>query len=82
MAIHLIWGGTKSQPIAYTAYQKLAQSYADLAPTKDYNAYYDRPATISLLDGLQAIPYSMQDVAPVFTPKYLFKDRLPSRHWM
>jgi SAM-dependent methyltransferase len=40
----------KSQPIAYTAYQKLAQSYADLAPTKDYNAYYDRPATISLLD--------------------------------
>lgn len=40
----------KSNPIAYRAYQELAESYADLVPTKDYNAFYDRPATLSLLE--------------------------------
>lgn len=37
-------------PIAYHAYQELADSYSNLAPTKDYNAYYDRPAILSLLE--------------------------------
>ncbi|MEP7324251.1 MAG: class I SAM-dependent methyltransferase [Saprospiraceae bacterium] len=39
-----------STPIAYDAYQELADSYAALVPTKDYNAYYDRPAILSLLE--------------------------------
>lgn len=38
------------KPISYQAYQDLADSYAALVPTKDYNAYYDRPATLSLID--------------------------------
>lgn len=39
----------QQQPIAYDSYQNLAEAYARIAPTKDYNAYYDRPAMLSLL---------------------------------
>lgn len=41
------------KPIAYQAYQDLADRYAALIPSKDYNAYYDRPATLSLLDNVK-----------------------------
>jgi ubiquinone/menaquinone biosynthesis C-methylase UbiE len=37
------------EPAAREAYEKLADSYAALAPTKPHNAYYERPATLSLL---------------------------------
>jgi SAM-dependent methyltransferase len=36
-------------PIALDAYESLAGRYDALAPTKAHNAYYDRPATLSLL---------------------------------
>ncbi len=36
--------------IAYDSYQEIADFYAEKVPTKDYNAYYDRPAILSLLD--------------------------------
>lgn len=39
-----------STPIAYHTYQALADAYAEIAPHKEYNAYYDRPAMLSLLD--------------------------------
>lgn len=39
-----------STPIAYDTYQKLADAYSEIAPDKEYNAYYDRPAMLSLLD--------------------------------
>ncbi len=37
------------EPIAYRAYQKLADSYAARIDKKPHNAYYDRPAMLSLL---------------------------------
>jgi SAM-dependent methyltransferase len=37
------------QPIALDAYEALAESYAAVVETKPHNAYYERPATLSLL---------------------------------
>jgi 2-polyprenyl-3-methyl-5-hydroxy-6-metoxy-1,4-benzoquinol methylase len=36
-------------PVSRKAYDKLASSYSAHAPTKPHNAYYERPATLSLL---------------------------------
>ena len=36
-------------PVSREAYDKLASSYSVRAPTKPHNAYYERPATLSLL---------------------------------
>ena len=38
-----------TEPLARRAYEELAESYAALAPSKPHNAYYERPATLSLL---------------------------------
>ena len=37
------------KPIAQEAYNKLALRYAEMIDTKAHNAYYERPATLSLL---------------------------------
>lgn len=37
------------QPIALEAYEHLATAYASAIDTKPHNAYYERPATLSLL---------------------------------
>lgn len=37
------------QPLAYDAYEELAEAYNELIATKPHNAYYDRPAVLSLL---------------------------------
>ena len=39
----------KKQPVAQQAYNELAEHYAQLVDTKAHNAYYERPATLSLL---------------------------------
>jgi SAM-dependent methyltransferase len=39
----------KKHPIALAAYEALAESYAARIDTKAHNAYYERPATLSLL---------------------------------
>jgi SAM-dependent methyltransferase len=39
----------KSSPLAQTAYDALAEAYAARIDTKAHNAYYERPATLSLL---------------------------------
>lgn len=39
----------KKQPIAQHAYDELAEAYAAQVDTKPHNAYYERPATLSLL---------------------------------
>ncbi len=41
------------KPLAYDAYQELADLYADKVDTKPHNAYYERPAMLSLLPELQ-----------------------------
>lgn len=38
-----------SKPIALDAYEALAEAYASVVDTKPHNAYYERPATLSLL---------------------------------
>lgn len=37
------------KPIALEAYETLAEAYASVVDTKPHNAYYERPATLSLL---------------------------------
>ena len=37
------------KPIALDAYEALAEAYAAVVDTKPHNAYYERPATLSLL---------------------------------
>ena len=37
------------KPLAFDAYEALAQAYAAAVDTKPHNAYYERPATLSLL---------------------------------
>jgi 2-polyprenyl-3-methyl-5-hydroxy-6-metoxy-1,4-benzoquinol methylase len=37
------------KPISLDAYEALAEAYAAVIDTKPHNAYYERPATLSLL---------------------------------
>lgn len=37
------------KPLAFDAYEKLADAFAEHVDTKPHNAYYERPATLSLL---------------------------------
>ncbi len=39
----------KEKPLAFDAFEALAESYAAVVETKPHNAYYERPATLSLL---------------------------------
>jgi len=41
--------GEKKKPVAQQAYDELAEAYAAHVDTKPHNAYYERPATLSLL---------------------------------
>ena len=42
-------------PIAREAYTELAEAYAERIDTKPHNAYYERPATLSLLPDLKGL---------------------------
>lgn len=44
-----MYRGRDPEPLALEAYETLAESYAAAVDTKPHNAYYDRPATTSLL---------------------------------
>ena len=41
------------KPIALKGYEKLAERYAAMIDSKPHNAYYERPATLSLLGNLR-----------------------------
>lgn len=43
----------RPEPIAQQAYDLLAEAYAAQVATKPHNAYYERPATLSLLPDVQ-----------------------------
>jgi SAM-dependent methyltransferase len=45
----------KHRPIAQEAYDELAEAYAALVDTKPHNAYYERPATLSLLPDVKGM---------------------------
>ena len=40
---------SSDRPIAYKAYEKLADAYAALIDTKPHNAFYERPAMLNLI---------------------------------
>jgi SAM-dependent methyltransferase len=42
-------------PLAWEAYEALAEAYAARIETKPHNAYYERPATLSLLPDVQGL---------------------------
>src|SRR5688572_10874590 len=42
-----------SRPIAFDAYEELADSYAAAIDTKPHNAFYERPATLALLPDVE-----------------------------
>ncbi|HET91353.1 MAG TPA: class I SAM-dependent methyltransferase, partial [Chloroflexi bacterium] len=41
------------EPIAQEAYNSMAEAYAARVDTKPHNAYYERPATLSLLPDIR-----------------------------
>ena len=43
------------KPLAYEAYQRLADDYARCVDTKPHNAFYERPATLALLPNVRGM---------------------------
>lgn len=43
----------QGKPLAYDAYQELAEHYASLIDTKPHNAFYDRPAMLAMWPDLR-----------------------------
>ncbi len=43
------------EPVALSCYEAMAEQYAAAVDTKPYNAYYERPAVLSLLPALAGL---------------------------
>ncbi len=63
----------KKQPIAQRAYNELAEAYAELIDTKAHNAYYERPATLSLLPEVNGKHVLDAGCGPGFYAEWLVK---------
>jgi len=46
---------SENEPIAQEAYNQMAEAYATRVETKAHNAYYERPATLSLLPEVRGL---------------------------
>ena len=42
-------------PLAFDAYERLAEAYSERVETKPHNAYYERPATLGLLPDVEGL---------------------------
>jgi SAM-dependent methyltransferase len=47
--------GRDSEPVAYSCYEAMAEAYAASVDEAPYNAYYERPAVVSLLPPLEGL---------------------------
>lgn len=62
------------KPIALDAYETLAEAYAALAETKPHNAYYERPATLSLLPDVKGKKVLDAGCGPGIYSEWLIKN--------
>jgi ubiquinone/menaquinone biosynthesis C-methylase UbiE len=63
----------KKEPVAQDAYNELAEEYAARIDTKPHNAYYERPATISLMPDVNEKHVLDVGCGPGFYAEWLVK---------
>ena len=62
------------KPIALDAYETLAEAYAAVVETKPHNAYYERPATLSLLPDVKGKTILDAGCGPGIYSEWLIKN--------
>jgi SAM-dependent methyltransferase len=62
------------KPIALDAYETLAEAYAAVVETKPHNAYYERPATLSLLPDVKGKKVFDAGCGPGIYSQWLIKN--------
>jgi hypothetical protein len=61
----------EEKPIAYDAWEELAEAYSAKVEKKAHNALYERPATLSLLPQVKGKKSWMQAAVREFTARRL-----------
>lgn len=61
----------KDRPIAYEAWEELAEAYSAKVETKAHNALYERPATLSLLPEVKGLRVLDAGCGPGVTARWL-----------
>lgn len=64
----------KDRFVSYEAYEKLADAYAEKTDTKPHNAFYERPATISLLPKVEGLRVLDAGCGPGALSEWLVKN--------
>ncbi|MEZ4812971.1 MAG: class I SAM-dependent methyltransferase [Caldisericia bacterium] len=62
----------KNKPVAFDGYNKMAKLFHEQADTKPHNAYYERPATISLLPDVKGLSVLDAACGPGWYSEWLF----------
>jgi SAM-dependent methyltransferase len=63
----------KDRPIAYEAWEELAEAYSAKVETKAHNALYERPATLSLLPEVKGLRVLDAGCGPGVTARWLIE---------
>jgi SAM-dependent methyltransferase len=63
-----------NKPIAFDAYEALAEAYAAVVETKPHNAFYERPATLSLLPEIKGKKILDAGCGPGIYSEWLIKN--------